>query len=133
MLWWLIGKGKWALMINKVPTFKEIIITTSVKYVNSKKIIEHTIIETNISNNDLNSTVETRYSRLSSVIIKDVNALEEPKLFTVYSLYINALTSKQILRLYYKLLVSLDDLEITGLESHILESDNDLIKACFYY
>lgn len=38
-----------------------------------------------------------------------------------------------MLRLYYKLLVSLDDLEIIGLESYILESDDDLIKACFYY
>lgn len=38
-----------------------------------------------------------------------------------------------MLRLYYELPVSLDNLKITGLESRIPESNNDSIKACFCY
>lgn len=143
------SEGERAPMIDKVPTFEEMTITTSAKYVNGEKIMEHTVVETkqidnrgdtSVSNNDSNSTAETRHSGLSSVshsdqskVVEDANALEKPELFAVHSPYVDASTGKQMLRLYYELPVSLDDLEITGLESRIPESDDDSIEACFCY
>ncbi|KAH1663040.1 hypothetical protein KXX46_006055 [Aspergillus fumigatus] len=129
MPWWLMGRnstneGKWsegerAPMIDKVPTFEEMTITTSAKYVNGEKIMEHTVVETkqidnrgdtSVSNNDSNSTAETRHSGLSSVshsdqskVVEDANALEKPELFAVHSPYVDASTGKQMLRLYYEL------------------------------
>ncbi|KAH3243388.1 hypothetical protein KXW57_003989 [Aspergillus fumigatus] len=106
-------------LIDKTPTFEEMTITTSAKYVNGEKIMEHTVVETkhidergdtSVSNGDSNSTVETRHSGLSSVslsdqstIVEDANALEEPELFAVQSPYVDDSTGEQMVRLYYEL------------------------------
>ncbi|GFF40647.1 conserved hypothetical protein [Aspergillus udagawae] len=138
-----------APLIDKTPTFEEMTITTSAKYINGEKIMEHTVVETkhidergdtSVSNGDSNSTGVTRHSGLSSVslsdqstIVEDANALEEPELFAVHSPYVDDSTGEQMVRLYYELPVSLDDLEIIGLESRIPESDDDSIEARFRY
>jgi hypothetical protein len=95
---------------------------------------------TRICNCDSNSIAETRHSGLSSIslsdqstIVEDAKALEEPELFAVHPPYVDDSTGERMVRLYYELSVSLDDLEIRGLESRIPESDDDLIEALCRY
>jgi hypothetical protein len=95
-----------------------------------------------VSNCDSNTTAETKHCGLSSLSLSDqstiveehdANAPEGSELFAVHSPYVDNSTGEQMVRLYYELPVSLDDLEIIGLESRIPESDDDSIEARFRY
>ncbi|PKX96282.1 uncharacterized protein P174DRAFT_365998 [Aspergillus novofumigatus IBT 16806] len=139
-----------APLINQMPIFKEItIMSTTAKYINSEKVMEHIVMETKhiddqghtcINNCDLNSIAETRHSRHSSIslsdqstIIDDAKSLEEPELFAAHSPYVDNSTSEWMVRLYYKQSVRLDELEIRGLESRIPGSDDDPIETHCHY
>jgi hypothetical protein len=95
-----------------------------------------------ISDSDSDCTAETRHDRLSSIslsdqrtIVKgnDATAVDESEHIAVRSPYIDDSTGERMDRLYYKLLLRLDNLEIKGFESRILESDDDPIEALFQY
>ncbi|RHZ48753.1 uncharacterized protein CDV56_105103 [Aspergillus thermomutatus] len=135
-----------APLIDKTPIFEEMTITTSAKYVNGENVMAHIVVETKrsddrghtcVSNCDSNTTAETRHSGLSSIslsdqstIVEDAKAPGEPELFAVY---VDDSTGERMVRLYYELSLSLDDLEIRGLESRIPESDDDPIEAHGHY
>ncbi|GIJ84932.1 hypothetical protein Asppvi_003787 [Aspergillus pseudoviridinutans] len=160
MLWWqkLLGRNSTnedasederASLLDKKPTFEEMTITTSAKYVNGENVMAHIVVETKriddrghtgVSKCDSNSTTETRHSGLSSIslsdqstIVEDAKAPEEPELFAVSSPYVDDSTGGRMVRLYYELSVSLDDLELRCLESRIPETDDDSIEALFRY
>jgi hypothetical protein len=61
-----------------------------------------------------------------------VKALEEPEHFTVHPLYIRS-TGKCTVNYFYKVSLSLDDLEIRDKQARVPESSEDLIKALFHY
>lgn len=63
----------------------------------------------------------------------DAKALEGSELFAVSSSYVQHSTGKRMVKLYYELSLSLDDLKIRGYESRIPQSKDDLIKALFHY
>jgi hypothetical protein len=98
--------------------------------------------DTRVSNCDSNTTAETKHCGLSSVSLSDqstiveehdVKALEGSELFAVSSSYVQHSTGKRMVKLYYELSLSLDDLKIRGHESRIPESKDDLIEALFHY
>jgi hypothetical protein len=61
----------------------------------------------------------------------DAKALEESDPFAVSSSYVEMSTGKRMVKLYYEHSVSLDGLDIRGVESRIPESDDDPIEALF--
>ncbi|GFF62499.1 hypothetical protein IFM51744_10970 [Aspergillus udagawae] len=112
-----------------MPTFEERTTIISAKYVNGEDIMARIVVEpkriddrdTRVSNCDSNTTAETKHCGLSSVSLsdqstiveeRDAKALEATELSAVSSSYVENSTGKRMIKLYYELSLSLDDLKI---------------------